>query len=170
VVDSLPSKDLLNWKNLEKLNRETASETSDGVAEKKRTLSRRSSTAEINQDATSVSSQRTSLSLSNYRLNSLDRARIVFHHRGIPEHLKHRVNAIIQPVLDTGKEALVFTIADDLCDAFPDVLEVASREDDCVELIYQTLEALNRKLFGKAFALRRKAGRVDFAYERLSIY
>ena len=122
----------------------------------------------MNQDAASVSSQKTSLSLSDYRLNSLDRARIVFRHRGIPEHLKHRVNAIIQPNLDKEKETLVFSIADDLCDDFPDVLEVASREDDCVELIYQALDAMSRKLFSKAFAFRRKAGTVEFAYERLS--
>ncbi|KIW40857.1 hypothetical protein, variant [Exophiala oligosperma] len=127
------------------------------MAEKKRTLSRRSSIAETNHDAASVSSQKTSLSLSDYRLNSLDRARIVFQHRCLPEHLKHRVDAIIQPKLDKEKETLVFAIADDLCDDFPDVLEVASREEDCVELIYQALEAMNRRLFRKAFAFRRKA-------------
>ncbi|KAK5203173.1 hypothetical protein LTR41_011087 [Exophiala xenobiotica] len=47
-VADLPScKDLLTWKNLEKLNSETASKISDSMAEKKRTLSRRSSTAEM---------------------------------------------------------------------------------------------------------------------------
>ncbi|KIX97523.1 uncharacterized protein Z520_06975 [Fonsecaea multimorphosa CBS 102226] len=157
VAELAPSKDLLNWKNLEKLNSETALETSDDMTDKKRTLSRRSSTADMNQDASSVSSQKTSLSLSDYRLNSLDRARIIFRHRGIPEPLKHRVNAILQPELDKEKETLIYSIADDLCDDFPDVLEVASREDDCVELIYQALEAMNRKLFGKTFGFRRKA-------------
>lgn len=166
MAELTSSKDLLNWKNLERLNSETALEASDGMAEKKRTLSRRSSIAETNHDAASVSSQKTSLSLSDYRLNSLDRARIVFQHRCLPEHLKHRVDAIIQPKLDKEKETLVFAIADDLCDDFPDVLEVASREEDCVELIYQALEAMNRRLFRKAFAFRRKAGTVAFAYER----
>ncbi|KIW82060.1 hypothetical protein Z517_05087 [Fonsecaea pedrosoi CBS 271.37] len=158
VAELPPSKDLLNWENLEKLNSETASEICEWMAEEKETVSRRSSTAEMNQDTASVSSQKTSLSLCNYRLNSLDRARIVFQHRCIPEHLEHRVNAIVQPKLDKEREKLVFAIADDLCNDFPDVLEVASGEDDCAELIYQALEAMNRQLFGKAFAFRRKAG------------
>ncbi|KAH0834352.1 hypothetical protein FOPE_03623 [Fonsecaea pedrosoi] len=165
VAELPPSKDLLNWENLEKLNSETASETCDWMAEKKGTVSRRSSTAEMNQDTASVSSQKTSLALCNYRLNSLDRARIVFQHRCISEHLEHRVNAIVQPKLDKEREKLVFAIADDLCNDFPDALEVASGEDDCAELIYQALEAMNRQLFGKAFAFRRKAGTVDFAYQ-----
>ena len=140
------------------------------MAEKKRTLSRQSSISEMSQGIASVSSQKTSLSLANYRLNSLDKARIVFQHRGIPEHLEHRVSAIIQPELDEEKETLVFSVADDLSNGFPKVLEVACREDDNVELIYQAMETMNRKLFGEAFAFRRKAGRVDIGYEHLSFY
>jgi hypothetical protein len=141
------------------------------MAEKKRTLSRRSSTTESKQEIASMSSQKSSFSLADYRLISLDRAGIVVQHRGIPEHLMHRVNAIIQPELDKDQERLVFSAADNLWNKFPNVLEVASREDDCVELIYQALDAMNGKLYGKSFALPRKAGTVHChsTYVRLSL-
>lgn len=156
-----PSKDLLTWQNLEKLNIETASKTSDGMAGTKRSHSLRESTAELKPETASMSLPRSSLTLANYRLMSLDRARIVVQHRGIPEHLMHRVNAIIQPKLDKDQESLVFYVADNLCKQFPNVLEDAAREDDCVELLYQALNLMNGMLYDEAFALPRKAGTVD---------
>ena len=131
------------------------------MGDRKRTLSRRSSTVEVTQDATSVTSQKSSLSLSDYRLISLERVRIVVRHRDIPEHIQSQVDVIIQPEISEHRKSVLLSIVDDLCDAFPDVLEVASREDDCVELIFRALEAMDSRLFGKVFAFRRKAGIVN---------
>lgn len=167
LVEPVPSATTLNWENLEKLNSETAAETS-GMGERKRTLSRRSSNADTNQDGASVTSQKSSLSLSDYRLVTLERARIVVRHRDIPEHVQSRVDAVIHPEISEDRKSILFSIADDLCDAFPDILEVASREDDCVEPISRALEIMNSKLFGKVFAFRRKAGNTDILYPSLS--
>lgn len=156
-----PSKDLLTRRNLAQLNSETASQTSqpsDGMAERKRSLSRRSSTTDLTQESTSVSSHKSSFSLANYRLKSLDRSRIVVRHRGIPTHLESRVDAIIKPKFDTEKETIVFSIADSLCDGFRHLLGGARREDDYVALVDQALGEMNSKLCDNAFAIRRNAG------------
>ncbi|KAK5444199.1 hypothetical protein LTS15_010552 [Exophiala xenobiotica] len=156
-----PSKDLLTRKNLEKLNSETASKTSDSMAEKKRTFSCLSSTSESKQGSASMPStsshNRSTFSHANYRSICLNRAGIVVQHQGIPEHLMHRVNSIIQPELDEDQERLVFSAADNLWNRFPEVLQSASREDDCVGMICHALGAMNRKLYGNAFGLPRKA-------------
>jgi len=127
----------------------------------KRSLSQRSSTTEMDQDVISTSTLRSSLSLSNYRLISLKRARIVVQHRGLPEHVQSRVDSIIQPGTFHERDVVLSSIIDSLCDAFPKVLEVASREDDSVELIYGALDSMNNKLFSKLFSFRRKAGITD---------
>ena len=115
----------------------------------------------MNQDTASVSSQKSLLLHSDYPLISLDRARIVVRHRGLPEHIQSRIDSIIQPETSEERKRVLYSISDSLCDAFPDVLEVASREDDSVELIYRAPESIGGELFGKAFAFRRKADIVD---------
>lgn len=134
------------------------------MAEKKRSLSRRSSTTEMSRDTTSVFSQKSSLSHSDYRLISLNRARIVVRHRGLPDHVQSRIDSIIQPETSEERKIVLFSIIESLCHAFPNVLEGANREDDSVELIYRALESMSSELFSKVFAFSRKAGIVDPLY------
>ena len=114
----------------------------------------------MNQDTASVSSQKSSFSLSDYRLVTLDRARIVVRHRGLPENIQSRIDGIQQPEISEERKSDLISLTNHLYDAFPDVLEVASREDDAVELVCRALESMNRK----TFAFRRKAGIVDLSY------
>ena len=130
----------------------------NGMGGGKRSLSQRSSTVDMTNDATSVTSQKTSISLLDYRLVTLKRARIVVQHRGLPEHIQPLVDAIIQPNITEERKSVLFAIADGLCDAFPSILEAASREDDFVEQIERALEAIDSKLIGQIFTRRRKAG------------
>lgn len=130
----------------------------NGMGGGKRSLSQRSSTVNMTNDATSVTSQKTSISLLDYRLVTLKRARIVVQHRGLPEHIQPLVDAIIQPNITEERKSVLFAIADGLCDAFPSILEAASREDDFVEQIERALEAIDSKLIGQIFTRRRKAG------------
>ena len=122
----------------------------------------------MNQDTASQSSLKSSYSQSDYRMINLDRARIVIRHKGLPEHIQSRVDSIIQPETSEEMKSILFSIADSLCDAFPVVLEVASREDDSVEIIYRALESMDTELFSKVFAFRRKAGIVDLFYNSVS--
>ena len=125
---------------------------------------------DMNQDTASQSSLKSSYSQSDYRMINLDRARIVIQHRGLPQHIQSRIDGIIQPETSEERKSLLFSIADSLCDAFPVVLEVASREDDSVELIYRALESMDAALFSEVFAFRRKAGILDLSYTSVLLY
>ena len=138
------------------MNNDTASAISQRGG--KRSRSRHSSTVDTNNDGTSATSQKISLSLLNYRLVALDRARIVVQHRGLPAHIQSLVDAIIQPQITEQRKSALFAIADGLCDEFTDSREVASREDGFVEQIERALEAIDSKLAGQVFTRRRKAG------------
>lgn len=153
-----PSSLSFNGESLEKLNEEVRLQILNGMAGRKRSLSRRSSSVDLGNDATSGTSQKTSISLLDYRLVTLRRARIIVQHRGLPEHIQLLVDAIIQPDITEERKSVLFAIADRLCDAFPSILEVASREDDFVEQIERALEAIDSKLIGQVFTRRRKAG------------
>ncbi|KAL8726714.1 MAG: hypothetical protein Q9166_006541 [cf. Caloplaca sp. 2 TL-2023] len=148
---------------LNKLNRRKEPKAIDAMLEKKRSGKRsrsRTSTTEISDDNTttvSTSTHKSSISLSNYRLITLDRQRIVFEHGHIYEHVQTRLDSIFQSPVSEDDEREVTSIAKSLCDDFADVLKAACREDDSVELIYRALESINKNLLGQAFAIRRKA-------------
>lgn len=142
----------LSKKNLEELNRQTESEISMGG--EKRTRSRRTSTADMSQDAASASSQKSS-TYANYRWINLDSARIYAENGPIPKNIQTRVDAIIQPTLSKQKEKELSTISDTFCNDFVDVMKGASREDDSVEPIHAALTSLDS---GKKFLFPRKSG------------
>ncbi|KAI4238681.1 MAG: hypothetical protein LQ349_000924 [Xanthoria aureola] len=141
----------LSKTNLEEHNRQTKSETSMGRG--KRTLSRRTSTADMSQDAASVSSQKSS-TYANYRWINLDSARIFAENRPVPQNIQNRVDAIIQPTLSEQKEKELSTISNTFCNDFVDVLKGASREDDSIEPIHTALTSLDS---GKKFLFPRKS-------------
>jgi hypothetical protein len=167
-VTELPrSKDLLTWLNLERLNSETAFETSDDMVGQKQTrVSQLSSLTELEPGTASKSSPLSTLLLARYRLGPLDDAGIYIQHEGIPEHLEHRVNAILQAQPDKEMERVVFSVVDNLRRMFPRVLNAASREDDSVELVAHALVQMNLNIFDCVFNLGRKAGTIKlFSYE-----
>jgi hypothetical protein len=167
-VTELPlSKDLLTWLNLERLNSETAFETSDDmVGQKQTSVSQSQGLTELRLRTATKSTPRSTLSLAAYRLGPLENAGIYIQHEGIPEHLEHRVNAILQAQPDKGMERVVFSVVDNLRRMFPRVLDAASREDDSVELVAHALVQMNLNIFDCVFNLGRKAGTIKlFSYE-----
>lgn len=149
----------LNKKDLEELNKQTGSPLSDHTMERKRSLSQRSSNTDLQPETASAASQRSSLSLADYRLRTLGRAKITIQHGGLPEDIQSQVGIIIQPQISDERKGELYAIADTLCAGFPNVLEAASREDDAVELVYRALASIH----GEQFALRRKAGKRIFS-------
>ena len=144
----------LNEANLEEYNSQTGSETFDGMGDRKRTLSTRSSVADMSQEVASVSSQKAT-SLANYRWRNLDYARIVVEDEPIPENIESRVDAIIQPEISTEWKSELVRITETFCNDFIDVLKGASREDDSVEPIHRALTSIDTK---NEFMFPRKAG------------
>lgn len=142
----------LSETNLEEHDRQTESETSMGGG--KRTLSRRTSTADMSQDTASVSSQKSS-SCANYRWITLDSARVYAENGPVPKNIQIRVDAIIQPTISKPKEKELATISKTFCNDFVDVMKGASREDDSVEPIHTALTSLDG---GKNFLFPRKSG------------
>ncbi|KAL9039410.1 MAG: hypothetical protein Q9180_002545 [Flavoplaca navasiana] len=141
----------LSKTNLKEHNKQTKSETSMGAG--KRSLSRRTSTADMSQDTASVSSQKSS-TFANYRWIILDSARVYAENGPIPKNIQTRVDTIIQPTLSESKEKELSTISKTFCNNFVDVMKGASREDDSVEPIYVALTSLDS---GKNFLFPRKS-------------
>ncbi|KAL8651852.1 MAG: hypothetical protein Q9210_003026 [Variospora velana] len=141
----------LSKTNLEEHDRQTESETSMGGG--KRTLSRRTSTADMSQDTASVSSQKSS-TCANYRWITLDSARVYAENGPIPKNIQTRVDSIIRPILSKPKEKELSTISKTFCNDFIDVMKGASREDDSVEPIHAALTSLDS---GKKFLFPRKS-------------
>ena len=163
MVETTPSLQPLNKKNLEELNRQTGSVVSDnmdravtapGGGDKKRSLSRQSSTTEMYQEATSISSQK-AVSLANYRWKNLDYAEMVIEDEPIPDDIESRVGAIIQPEISTERKRELSVITETFCDGFIDVMKGASREDDAVEPIHRALTSMDKT---NRFMFPRKAG------------
>ena len=148
----------LNKKHLDELNRLNRCQEPE-MAKTKRSRSQSSITDVTEDNTTTVSTPKSSLSLSNYRLINLDRQRIVFEHGHMPEQVQTRLDSIFRSPISEDDQREVAVIANSLCDDFINILRAACREDDSVELIYNALELMNKKLLNQAFAIRRKAGK-----------
>lgn len=120
----------------------------------KRTLSRRTSTADMSQDAASVSSQKSS-TYANSRWINLDSARIYAENGPVPKIVQARVDTIIQPTLSQQKEEELSTISNIFCHEFVDVMKEASGKNASVEPIHAALKSLDS---GKNFLFPRKSG------------
>jgi hypothetical protein len=150
--------------NLKKLDRLTTSGTSDGMdtttsekgARKRRSLSRQSSSADMNQETASVQSQRSSYTAAHYRWVTLSNARIFIHPGSLPEDIQPRINAVIKRRISEKRKCELSRIAENLCNDFIDVLNGASREDDCVEPIHRALSSMDSS--SRKFNFPRKAG------------
>ena len=157
-----PSFTHLTKKHLDELERLSGMSASNGIGRaatplgrggKKRSLSRQSSTAEM-EETLSNSSQRTSTQ-ANYRWRNLDDARIVVEATDIPTNIERLVDAIIQPDLSASRRRELGSIAENFCNDFSNVMKGAGREDDSLELIHTALTAMDK---GQRFLFPRKAG------------
>lgn len=142
----------LSQTNLEEHDRQTESQTSMGGG--KRSLSRRTSTADMSLDTASVSSRKSS-TYANYRWITLDSARVYAENGPVPKNIQTRVDTIIQPIISKAKEKELSTVSKAFCNDFVDVMKAASREDDSVEPIHAALTSLDS---GKKFLFPRKSG------------
>jgi hypothetical protein len=157
------SPQLLSIENLAKHNSfETSRQSHNmdpGTSERgarKRPLSRQSSIADMSQETASVQSQK-SYTAARYRLFALSKVKIFIRPGPLPEEIRPRVNAVVQRTVSQERKRELSRIANDLCNEFVNVLEGASREDDCVEPIHAALSAVDS---GKKFSFPRKAGTV----------
>ena len=157
-----PSCTHLTKKNLDELERLSGISASHGIGHaptpsgrggKKRSSSRHSSTAEM-EETISDSSQRTTTQ-ANYRYRNLDDARIVVEATDIPTNIESMVNAIIQPNLSVSRRSELASIAETFCNNFSRVVKGAGRKDDSLELIHTALTAMDK---GQKFLFPRKAG------------
>ena len=126
---------------------------------RKRPPSRRSSTADLNQETASTRSQTSSYTTTaaNYRFSILDNARI-FIRPGPPLiEIQPRINAVFHHVVTEERKRQLSRVAKSLCDDFVDVLDGPNREDDCVEPIHHALSSMDND---RKFSFPRKAGTV----------
>ncbi|KAL8855933.1 MAG: hypothetical protein Q9178_007447 [Gyalolechia marmorata] len=163
-----PSFTHLTKKHLDELQRLTGMSASNGIGcaatpsgrgGKKRSLSRQSSTAEM-EETLSNSSQRTTTQ-ANYRWRNLDDARIVVEATDIPTNIERLVDAIIQPNLSASRRSELASITETFCNDFSNVMKGAGREDDSLELIHTALTAMDKN---QRFLFPRKAGTLPLPY------
>ena len=125
----------------------------------KRPPSRRSSTADLNQDTASTRSQASSYTTTaaNYRFAILDSARVFIRPGPPPMEIQPRINSVFQHVVTEERKRQLSRVAKSLCDDFVDVLDGPNREDDCVEPIHRALSSMDND---RKFSFPRKAGTV----------
>ena len=163
TLDSTQPLKPLSEKNLEELDRQTGSGPYNGMDRaatgsvrggKKRTISLRASTADMDQDTTSISTQKSS-TLADYRWKNLDYARIFVENAPLPQNILTRVNTIIRPEITDARKNELSLISEAFCDDFIDVMLGALREDDSVEPIHTALKSMDKD---KKLMLPRKTG------------
>lgn len=123
--------------------------------DRKRSLSRQSSSTGLNQETESALSQKSSSTAANYRFGALGNVRIVVQKIPLPDNIRARVKAIYQREIPKAVESQLLDITDALRQRLLKAMNGASKEDDSVEPILDALEALNDK---GEFAFTRKAG------------
>ena len=101
--------------------------------------------------------QKSSFTAAHYRNSILKAANIRFQFRLAPEDTRTRIAAIVQLEISPERKEELSRIAQKLHDDFVDVLDIAAREDDCIELFYQALSSMG---YNETLTLPRKAGMV----------
>ncbi|MCJ1356014.1 MAG: hypothetical protein MMC33_006008 [Icmadophila ericetorum] len=111
---------------LDKLNRQKDPEAFDGMKNKRsRSQSSITDCSEDTITTISVSTHKSSFSLSNYRLITLDRQRIVFQHNNLPEHVQMRLDFVLQSLISEDDKREVTSIARLLQSRSPSVQAVS---------------------------------------------
>lgn len=147
--------------NLKMLDRETSGNmdpvvtSSDRV--RKRGTSRQASSSDLNQDAASVRSQKSSASNSFYRYQLLEGAKIFIHPEPPPKKIQSQLDVITKRKMSDIRKREISSIAKKISQKFINNLRGAHREDDLVELIY---EAFREMYPDELFDCPRKAGTV----------
>jgi hypothetical protein len=108
----------------------------------------------MSQETISVQSQ-ISYTVARYCLFGLSSVQIFVRPGPPPKEIRPQINAVFQRTVSEERKHDLYRIATGLCDEFVNVLEGASREDDCVEPIHTALSAMDS---GKKFGFPRKAG------------
>lgn len=122
---------------------------------RKRPSSQQSSAADLDQDAMSAQSQRSSGTYAHYRWVTLDKARIYICSKPPPKNIQACINAVIQRETSAERKCELAAIAKHLSDEFVAVLNGARREDDSVEPIHNALSLMDSD---KRFEFPRKIG------------
>ena len=109
----------------------------------------------MRQETLSVNLQRSSYRAVHYRLTALSKLNIFIRPGPLPDEIRPQINAIVRRTISEERKGQLSRIAEDLCNEFINILEGASKEDDCVEPIHTALSA---KDSSKKFRFPRKAG------------
>lgn len=151
-----------NLKQLDRLNRRENSEVPNDTFTRKRSQSRTSITDPSEHDIMTFTrtTNKSSLSLADYRLITLAYRNIVVEHGDVPESLRMRLDSIFLSHISEDDKQEVTAFAKSICCDIIDVLGRASYEDDHVDMIVRALHSMNEKLLGGAFAMCKKAGKV----------
>ena len=102
-------------------------------------------------------SQKSSFTAAHYRNCILKGANLNFQFRRAPENILGRITTIVRLEVSPERKEELSHLALKLYNSFADVLDIAAREDDCLELFYQALSSMG---YDKCLTFPRKAGMV----------
>lgn len=105
-------------------------------------LSQPSSTADDARDTSTQRTQKTSCTAANYRFTNLEHARIYVEVRRPPPEIQKQIDAILLKETTQERKGTLAKLANEFCDAFWNVLPTAAGEDDCVNILFDTLRSL----------------------------
>ena len=146
-------------RDLEKLERGTPDEMNPDVTVpdrvRKRGPSRQASFSDLNQDSTSLRSQKSSVSNSLYRYHILKQARIYVCPEPPPMNIQAQMNVIFEREISEKRRREISGKAKKTSQKFINNLRGAHREDDLIELVYEALRMMHKD---ETFDFSRKAG------------
>ena len=146
-------------RDLQKLDRGTPSDMDSSVIVPDRVLkrgpSRQASLSDLNQDTASLRSQKSSISNSFYRYDTLYRAKMYIGPEPPPMDIQAQMDVIFEREIPAKRKKEISDVAKNISQSFINKLRGAHREDDLVELIYKAFLKMN---MDETFDFSRKAG------------
>lgn len=124
---------------------------------RKRPSSRQTSTSDVIQDTASTHSHKSTVPISLYRYEILDRVRMCIAPLPPPDDIQVIMDEIFTREITTTRREEIVDVAKTVSRKFADVLLGAHREDDLLEPLYTAIESINKD---GAFKILRKAGTV----------
>lgn len=138
----------LSEKNLRLFNRETMDSASNITPSGsiKRSSSRRTITSStgVSQDITSAPSQRSSGSTAHYRYRHLRSAQVFVHSPSPPAEIQTCIDAIVKAKVSEERRTKLLAISQRFHEGCAEVVRAAVGEDDCLNVLYIALQAMDR--------------------------
>ena len=121
----------------------------------------RSTATDLDLEASTQRSQKTSCTAASYRFTNLESARICIEVELPLEEVQESIKAVVQSDIPPARKELLTKLAKNFCDDFLKILPGAAGKDDCITVLYKALSCM---FPGDKYMHSRKAGTVLYLF------